>query len=168
MDFDANPNALTSGNWSGYRVLHIAAHALVNEDQPELSGIALSMVDRGGASVNGVVRLHDVYRMRAPVELVTLSACRTSEGKNIAGEGVEGLARGFLVAGSRSVLAAKWEADDASTNQLMRSFYSAFLQENQTSTAALRAAQRKLIADKRFSAPYYWAGIVLAGSWQSR
>lgn len=168
LDLNANPRTLTGTDWSGYRVLHIAAHAVANEEQPELSGIVLSMVDRNGAPVNGVVRLREVYRMHAPVDLVVLSACGTFDGKTIRGEGIDGLVRAFLVAGARSVIASRWGADDASTSELIQAFYAGYLGENKTASAALRAARQKLIAGKRFSAPYYWAGMVLEGSWQEQ
>lgn len=168
LDFDANPARLTETDWSQYRVLHVAAHAIANGEQPELSGIALSMVKQDGTAVNGMVRLHDVYRLHTPVELVVLSACGTLAGKNITGEGVEGMARAFLVAGSRSVLAMQWGANDASTSELMRTFYSRYLREGKSSAAALRAAQIRLIENPRHTAPYYWAGAVLEGNWRGQ
>ncbi|MFZ0301947.1 MAG: CHAT domain-containing protein [Terracidiphilus sp.] len=166
LDFEANPAKLTATDWSQYRVLHIAAHAFVNQEEPELSGIALSMVSPDGAAVNGVVRLHDVYRLHTPVELVVLSACSTWRGKSIAGEGQDGLARAFLVAGSRSVLAMQWGADDSSTSELMRTFYSDYLRGSESSPGALRDAQIGLIESSHYAAPYYWAGAVLEGSWR--
>jgi len=168
LDFEASPETLAKMDWSKYRVLHIAAHAIANREQPELSGIALSMVKQDGSAVNGIVRLHDVYRLHTPVELVVLSACSTSGGKNIIGEGVENLARAFLVAGSRSVLAMQWGADDASTTELMRAFYNSYLLADEPSPAALRDAQIRLIEDPRYAAPYYWAGAVLEGNWRGR
>ena len=168
LDFEATPATLAKLDWSKYRVLHIAAHAIANGEQPELSGIALSMVKQDGTEVNGVVRLHDVYRLHAPVELVVLSACSTSGGKSIVGEGVEDLARAFLVAGSRSVLAMQWGADDASTSELMHKFYNSYLRADEPSPTALRDAQVRLIETPRHAAPYYWAGAVLEGSWQAR
>jgi CHAT domain-containing protein/tetratricopeptide (TPR) repeat protein len=168
LNFDATPAALAGTDWSQYRVLHIAAHAFVNEKEPELSGIALSMLRPDGTAVNGVVRLHDVYRLHTPVQLVVLSACSTWGGKSITGEGMDGLARAFLVAGSRSVLAMQWGADDDSTSELMRAFYSGYLRGGEPSPAALRAAQIGLMQTPRYAAPYYWAGAVLEGSWQGR
>jgi CHAT domain-containing protein len=168
LDFEANPATLAKLDWSQYKVLHIAAHAISNPAQPELSGIALSMVKPDGSAVNGVVRLHDVYRLHTPVELVVLSACSTSGGKTIAGEGVEDLARAFLVAGSRSVLAMQWGADDASTSELMREFYSSYLRADEPSPTALRNAQIRMIETPHHAAPYYWAGAVLEGTWRAR
>jgi len=168
LDFDASPTALERTNWSGYRVLHIAAHAVRNDAQAELSGIALSMVGPTGTAMNGVVRLHDVYRLHVPVALVVLSACGTSAGTEIAGEGVEGLARAFLVAGAQSVLATQWSADDSSAGELMQSFYGRYLRAGASSSEALQSAQNRMIEDRRYAAPYYWAGVVLEGNWRAQ
>ena len=97
-----------------------------------------------------------------------LSACQTALGHEIRGEGLVGLTRGFMYAGARSVVASLWQVDDESTAELMKRFYRALLSEGRRPAAALRAAQLEMSRDKRWSAPFYWAGFVLQGEWKAR
>jgi len=85
-------------------------------------------------------------------------------GKEIRGEGLVGLTRAFMHAGSARVLVSLWDVNDEATAELMRHFYSALLgPEKLSPAAALRRAQMSMVADKRWSAPYYWAGFILQG-----
>jgi hypothetical protein len=97
-----------------------------------------------------------------------LSACNTGLGKNVKGEGVIGLARGFMYAGTARVLASLWKVDDEATAELMTHFYQHLLQEHQTPAAALRAAQIDMWRQKRWHAPYYWAAFVLQGRYEGQ
>jgi CHAT domain-containing protein len=108
----------------------------------------------------------DIYNRRLPVDLVVLSACRTALGADVQGEGLVGLTRGFMYAGARRVVASLWQIDDQATSQLMTRFYRHMLAGGERPAAALRAAQRELAADPRFSAPYFWAGFVIQGEWR--
>jgi CHAT domain-containing protein len=99
-------------------------------------------------------------------ELVVLSACRTALGRQIRGEGLVGLTRGFMYAGAQQVLASLWKVDDLATAELMQRFYRGLLKRGLRPAAALRAAQLELASSPRWSAPYYWAGFVLQGDWR--
>ena len=77
-----------------------------------------------------------------------------------------GLTRGFLYAGARRVVASLWQVDDESTADLMRRFYRAMLKDGRRPSEALRAAQLEMSRDRRWAAPFYWAGFVLQGEWR--
>jgi CHAT domain-containing protein len=112
--------------------------------------------------------LHDIYSLDLAAELTVLSACQTALGKDIKGEGVVGLAYSFMSAGSKSVVASLWKVDDRATAILMSNFYKSMLREGVPPVAALRAAKLKMIEDQRWNSPYYWAGFVFQGDYQSR
>jgi len=165
-DFDASLALATSGRLSEYRIVHFATHGLINTMRPELSGLALSLVDRNGRSQDGFLRLNTIYNLRLAADLVVLSACQTALGKEVAGEGLVGLTRGFMYAGARRVIASLWQVSDVATAELMKKFYAALLQQHLAPAAALRRAQLEMAADPRWSSPYFWAGFVLQGDWQ--
>jgi CHAT domain-containing protein/tetratricopeptide (TPR) repeat protein len=165
-DFAASRSWVLGAPLGEYRILHFATHGLIDTSQPARSSLALSLVDERGAPVDGYLRMHDIYNRRLPVDLVVLSACRTALGQEVRGEGLVGLTRGFLYAGARSVVASLWQVDDVATSELMTRFYRHLLTERQTAAAALRAAQRELARDARWSAPYFWAGFVIQGDWR--
>jgi CHAT domain-containing protein len=164
MDFRATRERALDSAVDGYGIIHLAAHAVVNDQRPQLSGIALSMVDERGRPRDGFLRLHDVYTMPLAARLVVLSACSTALGKDTPGEGLVGLARGFLHAGADRVVASLWEVDDRASAALMERFYRALLQRGASAPAALREAQRWLRQDPRRRHPYYWAAWVAIGA----
>ncbi|HVG20122.1 MAG TPA: CHAT domain-containing protein [Blastocatellia bacterium] len=149
-----------------YGIIHFAAHGIVNNKNPELSGIVLSLVDERGRPQDGFLRLHDIYNLKLTADLVVLSACDTGLGKNIRGEGLVGLTRGFMYAGARQVIASLWKVDDEATAFLMSIFYRNMLREGMKPSAALRSAKVEVSKQKRWSAPYYWAAFVLQGDWK--
>jgi CHAT domain-containing protein len=110
--------------------------------------------------------LHEIYTLRLNADLVVLSACQTGLGKEVRGEGLIGLVRGFMYAGAPRVMASMWEVDDAATAELMKLFYKGVLQEKLTPAAALRAAQIKMLTKRHWQAPYYWGAFVLQGEWR--
>jgi len=166
LDFDANRTLATSRELSAYRIVHFATHGLLNHRHPELSGLVFSMVDREGRPQNGFLQLEDIYNLNLPVELVVLSACETGLGKEIHGEGLIGLARGFMYAGASRVLASLWQVDDVATAELMGRFYEAMEKEKLAPAAALRKAQLLMREQKRWSSPHYWAAFQLQGEWK--
>jgi CHAT domain-containing protein/tetratricopeptide (TPR) repeat protein len=167
LDFMASRATATDPSLGQYRVLHFATHSLFNDEYPELSGIVLSLYDeRGRPREDGFLRLQDIYNLKLPVELVVLSACRTGLGKNIRGEGLVGLTRGFMYAGAARVIATLWKVDDEATAELMKSFYQHLFRDGMTPAASLRAAQVSMRAQRRWRAPYFWAGFVLHGEWK--
>ncbi|HEX7316926.1 MAG TPA: CHAT domain-containing protein [Pyrinomonadaceae bacterium] len=161
--FDASRETVMSADLGQYRIVHFATHGIVNDKHPELSGILLSMVDRNGRKENGFLQLHDIYNLRLSADLVVLSACDTGLGEDVEGEGFVGLTRGFLYAGSQSVVASLWKVDDRATAELMGHFYKALLQDGLPPPAALRAAKEAMWRQERWKHPYYWAAFVLQG-----
>ena len=149
-----------------FRILHFATHAILDDERPGLSGIVLSLVDRAGRRQNGFLRLYDIYNLRLNADLVVLSACRTALGKEIRGEGLIGLTRGFYYAGAPRVLATLWQIDDRTTAAFMRPFYEALLARHETAAAALRSAQIAMWTTKGWDLPYYWAPFTMQGEWK--
>lgn len=164
LGFEANRTAAMSDDLSKYQIIHFATHSFLDTEHPELSAIALSMLDHDGKPQEGFLRSHDVFNLKLGAELVVLSGCRTGLGKELKGEGLNGMTRGFMYAGSKRVLVSLWDVQDQATARLMTDFYRALLGPKRTTTAAaLRAAQIAIWRDRRWHAPYYWAGFVLQG-----
>lgn len=165
VGFAANRAAVTNPQLGDYRILHFATHATFNETEPGLSGLVLSQFDADGLPQDGFVRLNDIYDLRLPAELVVLSACDTALGEEIEGEGLVGIVRGFMYAGSRRVVASLWQVADAATAELMNRFYQGMLEEKLAPADALRQAQLHVMEQRRWSHPYYWAAFTLQGEW---
>jgi CHAT domain-containing protein len=166
VDFQASRMTATSATLSQYRILHFATHGLLNSTHPELSGLVLTLVDEQGRPQDGFLRLHEIYNLNLSADLVVLSACQTALGKEVKGEGLIGLTRGFMHAGARRVVASLWRVPDKATAELMRRFYTGMLQHGLTPAAALRAAQVSLWKERRWREPYYWAAFVLQGEYK--
>jgi CHAT domain-containing protein len=166
LDFKANRAMALGPDLSSYRIIHFATHGLLNSLHPELSGVVLSLVDEEGRSQDGFLRLHDIYNLKLGADLVVLSACKTGLGKDIKGEGLVGLTRGFLYAGAPRVVASLWKVDDRATAELMKLFYQRMLRDGLRPAAALRRAQIDIQKQPRWAAPYYWAGFTLQGEWK--
>ena len=165
-DFDASRALVMSEQLSQYRILHFATHGLLNSAHPELSGLVFSLFDREGRPQDGFLRLHDIYNLRLNADLVVLSACQTGLGKEVRGEGLIGLTRGFIYAGAPRVVASLWKVDDLATAELMKLFYEGLFKEARPPAAALRKAQYELSQQKQWASPYFWAGFVLHGEWR--
>lgn len=165
LDFEANRATATSADLSNYRIIHFATHGLLDSQHPELSGIVLSLVDKDGKPQDGFLRLNEIYNLKLGADLVVLSACRTALGKEIRGEGLVGLTRGFMYAGAPRVVASLWAVDDEITAELMKRFYGEMLVKKQRPAAALRAAQISIWKERRLT-PYFWAAFVLQGEWK--
>ena len=166
VDFAANRKLATSADLGQYRIVHFATHGLINNKHPELSGVVLSLVDQNGQQQNGFLRLYDLYNLKLSADLVVLSACQTALGKDITGEGLVGLTRGFMYAGAPRVVASLWQIDDRASAEFMKRFYQGLLGEKLRPAAALRAAQVSMQNDKRWNAPHYWAAFTLQGEWK--
>ena len=167
LSFDANLQLATSGKLSDYRIVHFASHSFINARRPDLSGIVLSLVDQRGQEQDGFLRLHEIYNLKLPADLIVLGGCRTGLGKEIQGEGLMSLTRGFMYAGAPRVIVSAWEVQDRPSATLMVKFYRYLLGPKRLSAAAaLRAAQIEMSRDKQFAAPYFWAGFTLQGEWK--
>jgi CHAT domain-containing protein/Tfp pilus assembly protein PilF len=167
LDFRANRMTAMSPELAQYRIVHFATHGVFDSRTPALSGIVLSLVDRQGRPVDGFLRLWDIYNLRLPIDLVVLSACQTALGKEIKGEGLIGLTRGFMYAGAARVVASLWQVDDVATAELMGQFYQGVLKKKLPPAAALRAAQVQMWKQKRWQQdPYFWGAFQLQGEWR--
>lgn len=164
--FAARTAELLTGELRDYGFLHLASHGVVDTEHPALSGLVLSRFDPEGHAIEGWLRLADVYDLDLATDLVVLSGCRTALGRELRGEGLQGLARGFLHAGSRSVAASLWAVQDRAAAELMAALYRHLWREGLAPAAALRAAQLELRARHRWRSPFYWAPWVLQGDWQ--
>jgi CHAT domain-containing protein len=166
LDFRANLATATSPELGHYRYLHFATHGYLDSERPELSAIVLSLVDERGHPREGFLRTNEIYNLKLPAELVVLSACQTGLGKEIRGEGIVGLTRGFMYAGVPRVIVSLWSVNDRATEELMARFYEKLLKENLRPSAALRQAQVEMWKQKSWAAPYYWAAFVQQGEWK--
>jgi CHAT domain-containing protein len=163
LGFDANRTIATSPLLGQYKYVHFATHGFINAARPELTGMVLSLVNSKGIEQNGFLWAHEIYNLRLPAEMVVLSGCRTGLGKEIKGEGLVGLTRGFMYAGASRVLVSLWAVSDEASAELMGNLYKAMLKENLSPSAALRSAQLAVLNQKRWESPYYWAAFVLQG-----
>ncbi|MFL5728500.1 MAG: CHAT domain-containing protein [Cytophagaceae bacterium] len=158
---EANEGIVKSPELSNYKYLHFATHGVVDEEKPELSKIYLTATgDEDGDLYSG-----EIYNLNIKADLVTLSACETGLGMVSKGEGIIGLTRALLYAGSNNVLVSLWSVSDRSTAELMTSFYENLLdvQKKTNYAAAVRSGKLKLIQAKEFSHPYFWAPFILIG-----
>ncbi|MFB2880738.1 CHAT domain-containing protein [Floridanema aerugineum] len=165
FDFSASRLTATNPNLAQYRIVHFATHGLINSINPELSGVVLSLVNDKGVDEDGFLRLNDIFNLNLPAELVVLSACQTGLGKEMKGEGLVGLTRGFMYAGAKGVVVSLWSVQDAGTSELMKKFYHQMLEKKLTPVAAMRAAQLEMIQSEQWKSPYYWAAFVVQGEW---
>jgi CHAT domain-containing protein len=155
----ATPAALRAAAGTGADLLHIATHGYVDALRPRLSALVLSR-ETATDSAGSVFGLLDILNTKASARLVVLSACDTSRGRLLPGEGVLGPAQAFLQSGVSSVLASYWRIDDAATVSFMRSFYKYLLTQRLPAAAALRRAQLEHSAG---GSAHNWAGFALFG-----
>jgi len=166
LDFEASKEKATNPELNEYKFVHFATHGFFNDTQPELSGIVMSLVDKNGDRQNGFLYLQDIFNLKLSAELVVLSACETGLGEEVKGEGIVGLTRGFMYAGSPRVVVSLWKVDDEATAELMTLFYQKMLVEKMKPVEALRAAQIEMLNSAEWQDPEYWAAFTLQGEWQ--
>ncbi len=141
--------------YGDYKVIHLSTHGGGSqEEKPWL------------AFYDDVLELNEIYFTDQYTDLVVLSACKTSQGELKKGEGIMSVARGFVNAGAKSVLATHWDVDQKSNNEIIYSFYS-YLKESKTKTEALRNAKLDYISKYKNTSeisPYYWSALTLTGN----
>lgn len=162
---DATRELVVSGRLEPFRALHFATHGFLDSEHPELSVLALSQRDAKGQPLDAFLSLQDLYALRLQADLVVLSGCETGLGRELRGEGLVGLAHGFLHAGASQVVASLWPIRDRASAELMQTFYRSMLQGGQRPTAALRSAQIEIWKKQRD--PYFWAAFVAQGDWNT-
>jgi len=168
LGFAASRELVLSGELAHYRILHFATHGWFDPRHPELSALLLSRFDAAGRPRDGRLRMREIYGLTLPADLVVLSGCQTALGREIQGEGLVGLTRGFLYAGARSVMVSVWNVGDRSTAELMERFYRGLLVDGLPAAAALRQAQISMWRDATWSPPFYWAGFEIQGDGTTR
>ena len=167
MGFEASRATVMKLQEERYRIVHFATHGDLDAEHPELSSLVLSLFDSEGRAQDGFLRLHDIYNLKLPADLIVLSACKTGLGQVIKGEGLIGLTRGFMHAGSPRIVASLWRVEDLGTSELMKRFYQHMAKDGMAPSSALRQAQREMLRSRRWNSPYYWAGFVLQGEWHA-
>jgi CHAT domain-containing protein len=165
MGFDASRGFVLQDGLGQYRIVHFATHGIIDASHPEMSGLILSLVNERGQSQDGYLRLGDIYNLKLSADLVVLSACNSALGKDLEAEGIIGLPRGFLHAGSRSVIASLWKVDDEASAAFMEGLYTR-IQRGESPSLALRGAQLDMSQKSQWSHPFYWAGFVLQGDYK--
>lgn len=152
--------ALKSQPLGDFKVLHFAAHGVSSESEPDRAALVLLP---GRDTEDGLWQAREIQRTRLNADVVVLSACETGSGRLQGQEGVMNLARSFLTAGAKSVVASLWSVDDRSTATLMEAFYT-HLAQGVTVSDALRQAQLDFIRTYGEKAkPYLWAGFEVIG-----
>jgi CHAT domain-containing protein len=148
------------------RILHFAAHGMLNNASPMYSHLALA---QGGAGEDGLLEAWELMQLDLKAELVVLSACETARGRISAGEGMIGFSWAMFIAGAPSIVVSQWKVESASTRDLMVNFHRGLISQpgagraKPTKTEALRQAALKLMKNPETRHPFYWAGFVLVG-----
>jgi CHAT domain-containing protein len=170
----ATEGRLRQGNLAQYRILHFATHAIADDEINWLRQPALLLSPNVADPLHdGLLQMGEIFDLEINADLVVLSACDTGGGKLRKGEGVIGLTRAFLYAGSLSVVASLWKVYDESTGRFMEYFYR-YVAQGESTVVALRKAKldlmdvrgwnRELGREESMAAPYFWAPFVLVGS----
>jgi CHAT domain-containing protein/Tfp pilus assembly protein PilF len=160
---DASESRIKGRSLERFGILHFATHALLSRRVPSRSALLLAS-DRGTA---GLLTVREIHRLKLRSDLVVLSACQTAQGRILAGEGVQSLARAFFFAGARSLVASLWDVGDRRTAPLMTAFYRR-LAGGSTKAEALREAKLEMLRQSPGLAPRYWAPFVLIGEPNAR
>jgi CHAT domain-containing protein len=153
-------------------IVHLATHGLVAGGRSDLlSSLALTPAASSQRNLrdDGFLHLFEIYDLSMSAELVVLSACESSAGNYVLGEGVMALSRGFLSAGARRVVATQWKVDDAATAALVGDFLSRVATSERAGqridyALALRDAKRATRARTGWDQPFFWAAFVVSGA----
>lgn len=162
--FDASRQRLTQARVAQFAVLHFSTHAVIDDDLPELSRIALSLVDRDGRRIDGYLHPYQFSDYRLDRSIVVLASCETGLGKHVAGEGFLGFATALFSAGSSQVVLTATKVDAESSSAFFGEVYRRYFDGKEASMeSALKAARRALASSSRWSDPFYWAPYVIIG-----
>ena len=142
-------------------MLHLATHGILNDASPMYSHLVLS-AEGGSGEEDGLLEAWEVIDLDLEADLAVLSACETGRGRVGAGEGMIGLSWAFFVAGCPTTVVSQWQVESASTTELMLAFHRN-LMKGESKAQALRSAALKLLGDRRYRHPFYWAGFVVIG-----
>ncbi len=141
-------------------ILHMATHGLNNPVYPEMSSLVVG-TDTDSA-YDGYLTAGEIEKMSLKARLVVLSACETSLGEMLMGEGMIGLTRAFLKSGSGGVISTLWKIRDSATAKLMDRFYHYLKKENSDPGSALQKAKTDLL-NSDYAHPFFWGAFVMWG-----
>ncbi|HTE54437.1 MAG TPA: CHAT domain-containing protein, partial [Kofleriaceae bacterium] len=154
---DASEHALKAGHPGSFAILHLAAHAVIDDEHPERSAVLLAP---GDDSEDGLLQPREISELDLEGRIVVLSGCRTASGKVIQGEGVLSLARAFFEAGATAVIGSLWPLRDDEAEMFFGQLYTR-LGQGERLDRAVQLAQKYAVDHGAPSAA--WAGIVLLG-----
>jgi CHAT domain-containing protein len=158
---EASELLIKNQNLNGYKIIHFAAHTLIDDKNPGRSSIILAL--NRNSEEDGFLQMREIFNLKMNADLVTLSACETGLGQLIHGEGIVGLNRAFFFAGANAVLMSLWAVHDEASSLLMERFYF-HLRKGRSISDALRSAKIEMISSKYLSHPFYWAGFIVTGN----
>ncbi len=146
--------------------VHVATHARMNGDNPLFTRVEMAPGTLIGSTDDGRLEVREVLGLNVRAPLVFLSGCETALGRAGAtryspGEDLATLSGAFLRAGARNIVATLWPIADDGAAVFAARFYEHLNRESPV--VALAAAQRDMIADPQYSAPYYWAAYQASG-----
>lgn len=149
-------------NVKDYKIVHVASHSFMNEDQPDISGVIFAQPQDSVFNNDGILYSGETYNLDLNADLVVLSSCESGLGKLFRGEGMMALNRGFLYSGASNILFSLWKIPDKHTSELMVEFYKQMI-SGKSYSEALRQAKLKLISNELTARPRSWAGFLLIG-----
>jgi len=151
----------------GYSIIHCATHGMFDNRYPLYSFLLLAKA-KDATNDDGLLEAREILNLKLSADLVVLSACETARGRIGTGEGVVGLSWAFFASGCRSTLVTLWKVNSASTSEWMTSFYqnlTSKAEQNQLMKAnAVRIATVKMMKDRQYRHPFYWAGFIIIGN----
>ncbi len=163
-DFDASRAKLEKTRLRDFAVLHFSTHAVVDDLNPEVSRLVLSLVDRNGHPVEGYLRPYQLSQLRFNNAIVVLSACDTALGKEVLGEGLAGFTSSLFEAGASELVLSLAKVDAKPTARFFAEVYAAFLGPKSPSIEhALTSSRQKMAISSQWSDPYYWASFIVMG-----
>ncbi|MCB0276519.1 MAG: CHAT domain-containing protein [Calditrichaeota bacterium] len=145
-----------------FGILHIASHGFVNQENPELSGIAFAAPAGTPGAGDGILFEAESAGLDLHCDLMVLSSCESGAGRAVSGEGSLSLTRGFLSGGVNNIIVSLWQVNDMQTGRLMSTFYPALLQGHGYAES-LRRAKLKMLDNPGSALPYFWSPFVLFG-----
>jgi CHAT domain-containing protein/predicted negative regulator of RcsB-dependent stress response len=157
---EATEENARAANLKDFDFIHFACHGLLNDD---FQSLVLSQLPPDKSQQDGYFTLNEIMNCDYNAKLVVLSGCKTGSGKMYKGEGVTGLTRAVMYAGTPAVIASLWKVDDTATKELMINFYRNMLEKDMGKVEALRQAKLEMIKEKKYASPLFWSAFVLYG-----
>ncbi len=144
-----------------FKYIHIASHAFINAEEPDLSGILFA--HNYSDENDGVLYVNEIYNLNFNSDLIVLSACETGFGKYKRNESIAGFTKALFYTGTKNIILSLWEVSNESTAELMLNFYGNILDENNNLDInySLQRAKLKLIEGGKYAHPFYWSPFIL-------